>query len=880
MNKTSRAIVMLLLPAFAFAQNSVSGTVTDKDSGQPLVGVNVVVEGTTMGAASGADGSYSVSGVPDGSYTVTAKYIGYADQSASVSLSGSGETANFQLESSAINLGMVDVLASRNYQTLGMSGSQFTSQELELRLGSRGMPQALSTLPNVFVEQNGGGYDDENVWVRGFDDRYTSYLINGVPMNDMENGNLYFSNWSVLADVGTDIEVQRGQSAVNIATPSVGGSVNFISGGAPREAGGKFKTILGGDGYLKTVLNANSGLIMDGKGSITMMLSRRQADKYAGVEGTFTRAYSYYLNANYAPSEDQRFEFIMLGSPQRHGVNYFYQKTSRYDDNGRYYNALHNTVSDANWKKLGTKVQLPDWMPGGGWNNAEGERVADKSITQRTNMFHKPIMQLNHSLKVADNMTLLTAAYYSGGEGGGTRYRGSRDYTADGRPDWNKTIEANTTAGMNSAGQALGLSGNLSKAIQATSRNNQYTYGLMPRLITDVNDQLEVTVGLDWRTAKIEHYREVYSLLGGDYYYNTSNKNLSGKDNYKQLGDKVEYYDINTVDWTGFYGQAVYNAGPLSAFAVFSSTSTSFTNEDQFVSGKKKIESDPQSGSQMKLGGSYDLSDNLSLFGNFGLTTITPAMDKVVDEDYGTLNVDYKPEKANFFDFGARFKQMNGMLTGGINYYMVDWKDRAIRRGVQDPTTPDAFVNITGMNQNHSGIEYTFAYKPMDMLRLDLRGHFSNWEYSNNVNAKYRADRTGSTAETEYNLYLKDLKVGGAPQTQIAFLATVYPMKNAFVSLEVEQRDNYYGDFSPTGRNRAEDEGRQAYKLDALMLMNLHAAYSLNAAGRDWSLGMNVSNLSDKEYYSYVQDRDGTLEGGRVKMGPGMVWSTYVSVGL
>ena len=880
MNKTSRAIVMLLLPAFAFAQNSVSGTVTDKDSGQPLVGVNVVVEGTTMGAASGADGSYSVSGVPDGSYTVTAKYIGYADQSASVSLSGSGETANFQLESSAINLGMVDVLASRNYLTLGMSGSQFTSQELELRLGSRGMPQALSTLPNVFVEQNGGGYDDENVWVRGFDDRYTSYLINGVPMNDMENGNLYFSNWSVLADVGTDIEVQRGQSAVNIATPSVGGSVNFISGGAPREAGGKFKTILGGDGYLKTVLNANSGLIMDGKGSITMMLSRRQADKYAGVEGTFTRAYSYYLNANYAPSEDQRFEFIMLGSPQRHGVNYFYQKTSRYDDNGRYYNALHNTVSDANWKKLGTKVQLPDWMPGGGWNNAEGERVADKSITQRTNMFHKPIMQLNHSLKVADNMTLLTAAYYSGGEGGGTRYRGSRDYTADGRPDWNKTIEANTTAGMNSAGQALGLSGNLSKAIQATSRNNQYTYGLMPRLITDVNDQLEVTVGLDWRTAKIEHYREVYSLLGGDYYYNTSNKNLSGKDNYKQLGDKVEYYDINTVDWTGFYGQAVYNAGPLSAFAVFSSTSTSFTNEDQFVSGKKKIESDPQSGSQMKLGGSYDLSDNLSLFGNFGLTTITPAMDKVVDEDYGTLNVDYKPEKANFFDFGARFKQMNGMLTGGINYYMVDWKDRAIRRGVQDPTTPDAFVNITGMNQNHSGIEYTFAYKPMDMLRFDLRGHFSDWKYSNNVNAKYRADRTGSTAETEYNLYLKDLKVGGAPQTQIAFLATVYPMKNAFVSLEVEQRDNYYGDFSPTGRNKAEDEGRQAYKLDALMLMNLHAAYSLNAAGRDWSLGMNVSNLSDKEYYSYVQDRDGTLEGGRVKMGPGMVWSTYVSVGL
>ena len=89
-------------------------------------------------------------------------------------------------------------------------------------------------------------------------------------------------------------------------------------------------------------------------------------------------------------------------------------------------------------------------------------------------------------------------------------------------------------------------------------------------------------------------------------------RTLAVKHNYKQLGDKIEYYDINTVDWTGFYGQAVYNTGPMSAFAVFSSTSASFTNEDQFVAGKVKIESDPQSGSQLKLGGSYDLSDALT----------------------------------------------------------------------------------------------------------------------------------------------------------------------------------------------------------------------------------------------------------------------------
>ena len=80
MKKSSIAILTLLLPAFVLAQNSVSGTVTAKNSGQPLIGVNIVVEGTAMGAATGADGSYSVSDVPDGSDTVTATYIGYSDQ--------------------------------------------------------------------------------------------------------------------------------------------------------------------------------------------------------------------------------------------------------------------------------------------------------------------------------------------------------------------------------------------------------------------------------------------------------------------------------------------------------------------------------------------------------------------------------------------------------------------------------------------------------------------------------------------------------------------------------------------------------------------------------------------------------------------------------
>ena len=187
MNKTSRAIVILLLPALALAQNSVSGTVTDKDSGQPLVGVNVVVEGTAMGSATGADGSYTISDVSDGSYTVTATYIGYSDQSKSVSVSGSSATANFSLSVSALGLSQVDVVSSRSDERAPVAFTTVTKAEMQLRLASRDIPMALETVPGVYASEQGGGAGDSRVTVRGFTARNVGTLINGVPVSDMEN---------------------------------------------------------------------------------------------------------------------------------------------------------------------------------------------------------------------------------------------------------------------------------------------------------------------------------------------------------------------------------------------------------------------------------------------------------------------------------------------------------------------------------------------------------------------------------------------------------------------------------------------------------------------------------------------------------------------
>ena len=125
MKKTSKAILLLLIPAFSLAQNTVSGTVTDASTGDALPGANVVLEGTSMGAAAGSDGTYSISNVSAGAYTVTASVIGYANASKSVNVSGD-VTVNLSLAVSAVELSALEVLASRSGQNSPTNSTTLT----------------------------------------------------------------------------------------------------------------------------------------------------------------------------------------------------------------------------------------------------------------------------------------------------------------------------------------------------------------------------------------------------------------------------------------------------------------------------------------------------------------------------------------------------------------------------------------------------------------------------------------------------------------------------------------------------------------------------------------------------------------------------------
>jgi iron complex outermembrane receptor protein len=254
-----------------FAQ-SVSGTVTD-ENGNALFGANVTVEGTSSGAATGADGSYSVDGVEGGTYTVTASYIGYESASISVSVDGSA-TANFSLASSAVAGNSVSVLGSRFARNVD---EQAVPVEVitELEIRASGYTETNDLLQALVPSYNSPkGYITDGsdhmrpATLRGMAPNQTLVLVNGkrrhqgalVHVNgSVGRGSTQVDLNAIPASAIEKIEVLRDGAAAQYGSDAVAGVINLIL----KEAGGADLSITYGQNfsYFDRGYAAGEGLI-------------------------------------------------------------------------------------------------------------------------------------------------------------------------------------------------------------------------------------------------------------------------------------------------------------------------------------------------------------------------------------------------------------------------------------------------------------------------------------------------------------------------------------------------------------------------------------------------------------------------------------------
>lgn len=842
-------VVFALIATAAFSQGTVTGTVMDAEMNQPLPGANVVVKGTTTGVSTDFDGNFQIE-VPENSGTLVVSYIGFVKKE--VRFSSPGDIGNITLQGDAEELEGVVVVGSgiidlaRDRQT-PIAVSTIPAKEIQQKVGTQDITMTMVNTPSVYVRSQSSGFGDTQISVRGFEQDNTAFLLNGQPINGMEDGNMYWSNWSGMADIANGVQIQRGLGSSKLAISSVGGTVNFITKATEQKQGGFVSGAMANDSYYKGTVAYNTGIGEKGFGA-SVMLSHWQGKTY--IDGTYGAGQNYFISLGYKLNENHNLNFLITGAPQWHDQNYA-QPISTYQEHGKKYNNNY------------------------GYFNGEYK-------SEVGNYYHKPVANLNWDWNIDDSKQLSTVLYASWGRGGSRGSAGSRERTEDGLIDWDTMYENNINSPDGSSTYVL-----------RNSVNNHAWYGLVTNFNYKITENLNWNAGFDLRTYKGTHFRQVHDLFGADYYLDT--RHIRYPENqvsatypnnpWKALFDYADekeriYWDYDErINYGGFFTQLEYATDQFSVFVQGSVSDQSHVRWDryQYTEENEEAEKVTNFGFNVKGGGSYNINDQNSIYVNAGYYSRQPYHDNIYLNFRNEINPLTENEKILGLEAGYSFKT-NG-FSANLNLYRTTWKDRVTTSSYTDEDT-DQLIYTTneGVEQRHQGIELDFMAYPTDKLRLKGFLSIGDWEYVGEARTTIRDED-----RNELDFEVEDVdggKVGNAAQFT-AGLGFVY---NIIEGLSVDADYRYYDKLYANAGAVKEN-----VELPDFGIMDAGVSYSLPLGmqkSQSLDFRLNINNVLHKMYLSelrtaiFAEPGEETYEGVAVSnqayFGFGRTWNLSV----
>ena len=852
---TQILLVMLFTITSTMYGQTLTGTVMD-ESNQPLPGADVILVGTEKGVSTDFDGNFSLD-VPAGTGTIAISFIGYNKKNIPFTITN-GETKNLgkiQLKNSSESLdeivivGVVDVAKERQTP---VAVSTIKAAEIQEKLGSQEFPEILNSTPSVYATKSGGGYGDARINIRGFSQENIAVLINGVPVNDMENSRVYWSNWAGISDVTTAMQVQRGLGASKIAISSVGGTINILTKTTDKNEGGRVAATFGNDNYLKTLFSYSTGKNDNGFAT-SILLSRTAGDGY--VDGTKFEGYNYFIGFG-LDKEKHDFQFMITGAPQTHN---------------------QRTTSFFNMAELG------DYLQYGKRYNYNHGFYKGKEFNWRKNFYHKPVVSLSWNWDMSENSKLSTSAYVSFGRGGGTgdigRLPGFKYASSSIFRDTNTGLVMWDAIDRYNQGQAVVFSdGNTYQRpndggindrkdnglTRRASMNSHNWVGVLSNFDTKLSENLTLDFGVDLRSYTGNHYRRLDNLLGANGYevqtdlnnpntvYTTEySSDLSSLWNvFKDINkeEKIAYHNDGKVRWLGAFTQLEYKNETVSAFVQGSVSQQGFKRIDYFnyLASDPARETDWQNilGGNIKGGMNFNINDHNNIFANAGYYSKQPRFDAVFLNFKNDLNPDPRNEKIVGLEVGYGYK--NDKVKVNINAYRTTWKDRFLRVGYRNGNIRGS-ADMQGIEELHKGLELDINYKITDKVKLFAMTSLGDWTYTKNVSGT--AFDNNQTAIGQVDLFLDGIKVGDAAQIT-GRLGAEFKLSDSF-KIDYNQRyvDNLYARVNAEDFGSANNNG--SLKLPSYSLSDIGMTYKYkfnDESNQAIKIRLNVNNVFNHEY--------------------------------
>ena len=760
-----------------------------------------------------------------------------------------------------VSSGVIDVAKERETP---IAVSTITAREVQLKVGNMEFPEIMNKTPGVYATKQGGGYGDSRISLRGFDQRNTSFLINGQPVNDMENGWVYWSNWAGLTEVASGIQIQRGLGASKLAVPSVGGTVSIFTKSAEKAQGGSFTQLLGNDGYSKTTMAYNTGLSEDGW-STSILLSKWSGNGY--IYNTSGEGTTYFAAVGYAPDDsDHKMNLSVLGA-------------------GQWHHQRDVWVSIRDYQNFGEKGIDQRWNSNGGTRNG-------KEWSMRRNFYNKTLATFNWDWKVNDMIEVNTSLYASAGRGGGTGPRGRGYYNSttdilpyrkdltehynengrgardsDGFINFDAVVNHNVanTSGYTGdigrggyAGKKIGSNSyrddgvNRAVVIRRASMNSHDWVGAISNF-NYRSGNMRYSFGIDLRNYTGYHYRVLNDLMGLDGYHAGGNRNTGGQiietlveanpfKNTGIRGPKMAYYNIGNVGWRGLNALAEYSADNLN-WVIQAGTSTQTYQRDDYFAQVGNPNSDEKSvnGGYIKGGANYNFNERSNAFFNVGLIERQPNFDAVFPNYANNINPDLQNEEITSFEIGYGY--IGDAFKLNINAYSTNWGNRFISRGFSNAQGEDGTAQFKDIDVSHKGVEIEADWRPNVSSRVRGMLSIGDWRYTKNFNAELFDDSQRSIGSA--TLFTKDAKVGDAAQF-VAYLGYERRIGSKLnIDLDYRFVDGLYADYSITDSDFTDPSNKGALQLPSYGLVDFGATYYMSGK---MSMRLNINNLFNTVY--------------------------------
>ena len=750
----------------------------------------------------------------------------------------------------------------------------------------------LSASRDVFINAAAYTFGNARFRIRGYDSENSTVLLNGVPINELENGGVYWGAWGGLNDVTRNRRNSFGLTASPYAFGGVGGSASIDLRASNHRQQTRFDYAISNRTYRQRAMLTYSTGLLDNGWAFSLSGSKRWADE-GYIVATSYDAYSYFLSVDKKIGKNSSLNFVALGAPSERG-----RATTAIEEvteltNNNYYNPY--------------------------WGFQDGEKR-----NARVRKSHQPIFMLRHDWDMGDNANLTTAISYQFGRNGSTNldwfeaadprpdyYRNLPSYFAREFPenpelaenlaaqlsanpellqlDWNSFYEANSNNDLaveNINGTNNSIQGRFAqyKLIDERYDSKEFNANIIYENI--LTDNFTLHTGLTVQKHKTENFREIVDLLGGDFFVDWDrfsardfggdylDNDLNNPNNVVREGDKFGYHYDGHIYKHEAWAQGELSFNKIDFFAGINFSETVMWRDGQFRNGRFPTRSEGVSAKKhftngaVKGGATYKIDARNYLYVNGMYMTRAPFFRNayISPRTRQDLVPDLTSEKITSVEGGYLLRGVN--LKGRLSGYLTNFEDETrVIRFFTDVDLESEFINyiLTDIDTRNVGLEFAVEAKINPTLSLTAVAAYGQYFHTNRPTRLLFNDVDAAStdfADKKETVYIKNFRQSGTPQQAYTFGINYNPkplyllggQQRVFMNLNFNYFDDIYLDFSPERRTADAVDGVAPNSELWNQIINqeqLPSAFTMDFFGgisfsRKLRMNIGVNNLLDK----------------------------------